>query len=261
MDIFVEKHKLKWNPDKIGVILVVCGKPDNPIEKVQRIIGGSTAQPGSFPWQAKTVMSGLGRAGGALLGDRWILTAAHTLYPKGRAEYGPRQSLEEMAEKVEVFLGAINVTELHKLGNKPILRLFVHPDYNPDNEQNFDGDIALIELRDPVTLGRDVLPICLPDPQNTSFYGRGRVGYASGFGRRRYRLHQAGTKGIKRGEGRRLKVTPQSPPCPLTIPTIPTVGTRAGRQAGALARSAQCGRDWLGLPEAAQPGAEQSATG
>lgn len=117
-----------------------------------------------------------------MLGDRWILTAAHTLYPKGRTEFGDRKSLEELAEKVEVFLGSINVTDLHKLGNKPILRLFVHPDYNPDNEQDFDGDIALIELRDPVTLGRDVLPVCLPDPRNTSFYGRGRVGYASGFG-------------------------------------------------------------------------------
>ncbi|XP_048360465.1 complement C1r subcomponent [Sphaerodactylus townsendi] len=168
--------------EDIPVCLPVCGKPDNPVEQIQRIVGGSSAKPGNFPWQAKTVLSGIGRAGGALLGDRWILTAAHTVYPKGRSELEERKSLEEMAEKVEAFLGYINVTELHKMGNQPIRRLFVHPDYNPDDEQNFDGDIALIELRDPVTLGRDVLPICLPDPQTTSFYGQGRVGYASGFG-------------------------------------------------------------------------------
>ncbi|XP_054858631.1 complement C1r subcomponent isoform X2 [Eublepharis macularius] len=174
--------KNKDDNEDIPVCLPVCGNPDNPVEQVQRIIGGSTAQPGNFPWQAKTVISGAGRAGGALLGDRWILTAAHTVYPKGRTEFEERKSLQEVAEKAEVFLGHVNVTELHMLGNRPVLRLFVHPDYNPDNEQDFDGDIALIELRDPVTLGPDMLPICLPDPRNTSFYVRGRMGYASGFG-------------------------------------------------------------------------------
>ncbi|XP_053146763.1 complement C1r subcomponent [Hemicordylus capensis] len=168
--------------DNIPVCLPVCGKPENPVTDIQRIIGGSEAKKGSFPWQAKTVISGNGRAGGALLGDRWILTAAHTVYPKGQAEVSEILSLEQVAEKAEVFLGHTVITELHKLGNRPVRRLFVHPDYNPDAEHNFDGDIALIELRDPVTLGPDVLPICLPDPGNGTFYVRGWMGYASGFG-------------------------------------------------------------------------------
>uniref|UniRef100_A0A8C5RVD6 Peptidase S1 domain-containing protein n=1 Tax=Laticauda laticaudata TaxID=8630 RepID=A0A8C5RVD6_LATLA len=121
-------------------LFTVCGKPDNPIVEVQRIIGGKDAPQGSFPWQAMTVITG--RAGGALLGDRWILTAAHI----------------------------------------PVLRLFVHPNYNPKDEHNFDGDIALIELRDPVTLGHDMLPICLPESGNTTYYHTGWMGYASGFG-------------------------------------------------------------------------------
>lgn len=157
----------------------MCGRPDNPVPEIQRIIGGKSAKKGNFPWQAKTVISGTGRAGGALLGDRWILTAAHTVYPKGQLE---RKSLEEVAEMAEVFLGHTVVTELHKLGNQPVRRLFVHPDFNPQDEHNFDGDIALIELRDPVTLGPNMLPICLPDPEKSSFYMRGWMGYASGFG-------------------------------------------------------------------------------
>ncbi|XP_003223791.2 complement C1r subcomponent [Anolis carolinensis] len=166
--------------EEIPACLPVCGMPDNPIIEVQRIIGGKNAPPGSFPWQAMTIISG--RAGGALLGDRWILTAAHIVFPKGQSDSEEIQSLEEVAEKAEIFLGHTVVTDLFKLGNRPVLRLFVHPDYNPDDEQNFDGDIALIELRDPVTLGPNVLPVCLPDPRNNSFYDPGWMGYASGFG-------------------------------------------------------------------------------
>ncbi|XP_061492651.1 complement C1r subcomponent [Rhineura floridana] len=166
--------------EDIPVCLPVCGRPDNPIAEIQRIIDGRDAPRGSFPWQAKTFV--YGRGGGALLGDRWILTAAHTLYPKGQEESEKAESPEQVIEKARVFLGHTEVNEIIRLGNQPVRRLFVHADYNPDNEENFDGDIALIELQDPVTLGRDMLPICLPDPGNDTFYVQGWMGYASGFG-------------------------------------------------------------------------------
>lgn len=168
--------------EEIPMCLPVCGKPDNPVSNIQRIIGGSVAKNGSFPWQAMTVIGGNGRAGGALLGDRWILTAAHTVYPKGQGDAGVNKSLDEIAKSAEVFLGHTVVTELHKLSHRPVRRLFVHPDYNPVGEHNFDGDIALLELIEPVPLSRDLLPICLPDPENKNFYVRGWMGYASGFG-------------------------------------------------------------------------------
>uniref|UniRef100_A0A8D0HFR2 complement subcomponent C1r n=1 Tax=Sphenodon punctatus TaxID=8508 RepID=A0A8D0HFR2_SPHPU len=166
--------------EDIPVCLPVCGKPDNPIISIQRIIGGSEAPNGSFPWQAMTSINGLG--GGVLLGDRWILTAAHTIYSKGGTDHVERESLNQIAERTEVFLGHTVVHELHKIGNRPVRNLYVHPGYKPHEKHNFDGDIALIELRDPITLGPDVLPICLPDAKNGSFYRRGRMGYVSGFG-------------------------------------------------------------------------------
>uniref|UniRef100_A0A6J0UIB5 complement subcomponent C1r n=1 Tax=Pogona vitticeps TaxID=103695 RepID=A0A6J0UIB5_9SAUR len=166
--------------EEIPVCLPVCGSPDNPILETQRIIGGRNAPPASFPWQAMTVIGG--RAGGALLGDRWILTAAHIVYPKGRSDSAEIQSLEQIVEKTEVFLGHTEVTEIYKLGNRPVRRLFVHPNYTQNDDSNYDADIALIELRDPVTLGPHMLPICLPDPGNSSYYLPGWMGYASGFG-------------------------------------------------------------------------------
>uniref|UniRef100_A0A8U8BYT3 Uncharacterized protein n=1 Tax=Geospiza parvula TaxID=87175 RepID=A0A8U8BYT3_GEOPR len=149
---------------RVGVMFscfsTVCGKPVHPVVEVQRILGGKAARRGNFPWQALTGING--RGGGALLGDRWILTAAHTIFPKGGVQN--------------------NVNELHKMGNHPVRRIFIHPDFNPKDEHNFNGDIALLELKNPVTLGPTQLPICLPDATNTSFYAHGHMGYVSGFG-------------------------------------------------------------------------------
>ncbi|XP_045151940.1 complement C1r subcomponent [Echinops telfairi] len=156
--------------EKLPRCLPVCGKPVHPVESKQRIIGGQRARPGNFPWQAFTNI--YGRGGGALLGDRWILTAAHTLYPKDHSAQGNAS--------VDVFLGHTSVEEIMKLGNHPIRRVSIHPDYRQDESNNFEGDIALLELENSVTLGPNLLPICLPD--NDTFYDTGLMGYVSGFG-------------------------------------------------------------------------------
>lgn len=148
----------------------MCGKPVHPVQQKQRIIGGQKAQPGNFPWQAYTVI--YGRGGGALLGDRWILTAAHTLYPK---DYDDAQGNVTK----DVFLGHTDVEEIQKLGNHPVHRVIIHPDYRQESH-SFEGDIALLELENSVTLGPNILPICLPD--NETFYDKGLMGYVSGFG-------------------------------------------------------------------------------
>ncbi|XP_067998163.1 complement C1r subcomponent-like isoform X1 [Melanerpes formicivorus] len=163
---------------RIPACLPVCGKPDSPVTEVGQTSGSRSARRGSFPWQALTGIHG--RGGGALLADRWILTAAHTIFPKGAG--GHNVSLDQLAEETNVFLGHTKVEELHKLGNHPVRKIFIHPDYDPEDEYNFNGDIALLELQHPVTLGPTVLPICLPDPTNTTFYLDGQMGYVSGFG-------------------------------------------------------------------------------
>ncbi|XP_024588879.1 complement C1r subcomponent isoform X1 [Neophocaena asiaeorientalis asiaeorientalis] len=156
--------------EKMPRCLPVCGKPVNPVEQKQRIVGGQKAKLGNFPWQAFTNIHG--RGGGALLGDRWILTAAHTLYPK---EYEAQGNAT-----VDVFLGHVSVEEITKLANHPVRRVSIHPDYRQEESHNFEGDIALLELENSVTLGPNLLPICLPD--NETFYDQGLMGYVSGFG-------------------------------------------------------------------------------
>ncbi|XP_068826016.1 complement C1r subcomponent isoform X1 [Capricornis sumatraensis] len=156
--------------EKMPRCLPVCGKPVHPVEQRQRIIGGQKAKLGNFPWQAYTNIHGPG--GGALLGDRWILTAAHTINPKDHEAQGP--------PNLDVFLGHVNVEDITKLSNHPVRRVIIHPDYRQEESHNFEGDLALLELENSVTLGPNLLPICLPD--NETFYDPGLMGYVSGFG-------------------------------------------------------------------------------
>ncbi|XP_077615197.1 complement C1r subcomponent-like protein isoform X2 [Crocuta crocuta] len=149
----------------------VCGRPLTPIAQNQEALGSSKAKPGNFPWQALTSIHG--RGGGALLGDRWILTAAHTVYPKDAVLPWKKRS-------VRVFLGHTSIDEMLRLGSHPVRRVVVHPDYRQNEPHNFDGDIALLELHHRVPLGPNLRPVCLPD--NESLYSSGVLGYVSGFG-------------------------------------------------------------------------------
>ncbi|XP_027699133.1 complement C1r subcomponent-like protein [Vombatus ursinus] len=150
--------------------LPVCGQPSTPIDRDQGALGAAKAKLGNFPWQALTII--YGRGGGALLGDRWILTAAHTIYPK--------DSFFKKNQSVDVFLGHTDVEELIRLGAHPVRRVIVHPDYRPEEPNNFEGDIALLELEKSVPLSPNLLPICLPD--NETLYSSDLMGYVSGFG-------------------------------------------------------------------------------
>lgn len=142
-----------------------------PISQTQESLGASRAELGSFPWQALTSI--YGRGGGALLGDRWVLTAAHTIHPKDSILLGKNR-------RAQVFLGHTDTDQMLERGGHPVRRVFVHPDYRQDEPHDFHGDIALLELKRSVPLGPHLLPVCLPDRE--ALYRPGRWGYVSGFG-------------------------------------------------------------------------------
>lgn len=63
-------------------VFTVCGKPTELIPNYQRIVGGSEAPQNTIPWQVMLSVGGQ-RAGGMVISDRWILTAAHVLESNG----------------------------------------------------------------------------------------------------------------------------------------------------------------------------------
>lgn len=150
----------------------VCGIPQKPFVERQRIFGGSPAEIESFPWQVY-FPSPL-KAGGALIDEFWVLTAAHVVEGGG---------------DLQMYMGKTSVVPSN-LKNAQVLsaeRVFIHPGWkamdDPSARKDFDNDIALVRLKDRVKMGQGVSTICLPDPSSEYDLSVTDLGLISGWGR------------------------------------------------------------------------------
>lgn len=141
-------------------------------KRTKRIVGGSSAVEGQWPWQVIIKESKFFgtltdyKCGGALISDRFVLTAAHC-----RPSY---------VAHLVVVLG--QYTRVQKnTATVGVKRMIVHRDFN---RTNFHNDIALLELRRAVQLSDKISPICLPDSEDRFV---GEDGFVSGWGRLRFR--------------------------------------------------------------------------
>ncbi|KAG9276296.1 complement C1r subcomponent-like [Astyanax mexicanus] len=160
----------KWRDSDENAVIPpcypVCGRPTVSLSERERVMGGKVAPAGAFPWQV--FLRTRGRSGAIVIGDRWLMTAAHNL-----------ERVNFTKENVMVYVGDVLVSEIVKHRPLPVSSLHVHPEYkNNDMCLNFDNDIALIKLSSPITFNSNVMPVCLP-PQDTELE---HVGWVSGFG-------------------------------------------------------------------------------
>ncbi|XP_066282112.1 serine protease 1-like [Branchiostoma lanceolatum] len=141
-----------------------CGvTPIPPVFPANRIVGGSEAYPGSWPWQVDVRRRGGHICGGALIHRQWVLSAAHCFQSKELSMY-------------TFILG-----KYHKFSTGATEQVFSptaiikHSDYD---WRTLDNDIALIKLATPATLTPYVQPVCLPqaDPK------AGQLAVATGWG-------------------------------------------------------------------------------
>uniref|UniRef100_F7EI40 Complement C1s n=1 Tax=Macaca mulatta TaxID=9544 RepID=F7EI40_MACMU len=151
----------------------VCGVPREPFEGKQRIIGGSDADIKNFPWQ---VFFDNPWAGGALIDEYWVLTAAH-------ATKYPQEKEAEAGGSLELFLGHTAFEALQALANLPTRSASFFPRHRQKAQTNFDNDIALVQLKDPVKMGPTVAPICLPGTSSDYNLMDGDLGLIAGWGR------------------------------------------------------------------------------
>ncbi|XP_071953688.1 uncharacterized protein [Antedon mediterranea] len=139
-----------------------------------RIIGGTSAKRGSWPWQVQLILKGGGGhyCGGTLISEDYVISAAHcfTRYTKelftvrlGEHDQGINEGSEQSFD---------------------IECLFLHPKYDSDTTNN---DIAVLKLKRKsnggAQFGPYVMPACLPWPTNgTAQFPSGHVCWTSGWG-------------------------------------------------------------------------------
>ncbi|KAH7959257.1 hypothetical protein HPB49_009685 [Dermacentor silvarum] len=150
-----------------------CGRPaiEPVLNAEDRILGGTEAAPGSWPWQAGFQLHhGLPIerhfCAGALIDRRHVITASHcvryfppVLHHLIRVHLGSHK--RETTDPAEMDLGIEHVCE-HRASYKT---------YN---------DIAIIKLDKDVPLSQFIQPVCLPEyslndtlPENTELYATG----------------------------------------------------------------------------------------
>ncbi|XP_058495473.1 serine protease 56 [Solea solea] len=130
----------------------VCGQRSSMVENVtqprSRIVGGSPAPPGSWPWLVNLQVDGSLMCGGVLVDSSWVVTAAHCFAGSRSESYWT------------AVVGEFDITKTDP--DEQVLkvnRIIPHPKFNP---KTFNNDIALVELTSPVVLSEHVTPVCLP---------------------------------------------------------------------------------------------------
>ncbi|XP_064194293.1 serine protease 56 isoform X1 [Anguilla rostrata] len=136
-------------------IQAVCGQRVPAVQNLtqprSRIVGGSLAPPGSWPWLVNLRLDGGMMCGAVLVDSSWVVTAAHCFSGSRSENYWT------------AVVGEFDITKTDPEEQvMRVNRIITHPKFNP---KTFNNDIALVELTSPVVLSDRVSPVCVPSGQ------------------------------------------------------------------------------------------------
>lgn len=131
------------NQEIVSLQCVDCGKQ----QSTSRIIGGSVAKEGQWPWQLSLHFQGSHTCGGVLISPDFVLTAAHCF---------PSQ-IYLFTTNWRVYGGVVSLNDLPQ----PFFveKILLNKNYNTATN---DQDIALLKLTSPVAFNDKIQPACLP---------------------------------------------------------------------------------------------------
>ncbi|NWW71675.1 TMPS9 protease, partial [Climacteris rufus] len=115
--------------------------------KPSKIVGGTDASRGEIPWQVSLKEDSRHFCGATIIGDRWLLSAAHCFN-------------ETNPEEITAFMGttSLNGTD-ENVVKVNVTRVITHPLFNP---MILDFDVAVLELARPLVFNKYIQPVCLP---------------------------------------------------------------------------------------------------
>ncbi|XP_030059680.1 transmembrane protease serine 2 [Microcaecilia unicolor] len=114
-----------------------------------RIVGGSQATLGQWPWQVSLHYNGKHLCGGSIITPNWILTAAHCV-----------EGNNGIAYFWIVYPGMLNTASMIPSRGYAVDKIISNKNYDSETK---DHDIALMKLRIPISFNSNVKPVCLPN--------------------------------------------------------------------------------------------------
>ncbi|CRL05277.1 CLUMA_CG018008, isoform A [Clunio marinus] len=126
-----------------------CGKANG-----RRIVGGTETGINQYPWMAMLLYSNRFYCGAALINDRYVLerfishqTASHCVHG-----FNPTRLSVRLLEHDR------SISTESKTITRKVKRIVKHPRYS---QSNYDNDIALVQLDEPVEFEGILNPVCL----------------------------------------------------------------------------------------------------
>lgn len=171
----------KWNDapcnGRYGTFAAVCeiqGSPNNckcgiASRRPTRIVGGVETEVNEYPWQVYlTTTTGQFFCGGSVIGDRWIITAAHCTDGRNAASFQVNLGDHDRSSSTETIMVS-----------KRVKQVITHPNWSWDT-LNYDFSLLELETSIDFSASLHIRPVCLPTG-NADFGGFNAI--TTGWGR------------------------------------------------------------------------------